>query len=322
MPPLVLKFVVTAAVILLAMLAGYICRRLAWFKEEVGESLMTFVAVFGYPAAGLLTIWGTPLRGSDIMLPIGCVAHVIVMTFLSLALAPLVTRDRAEVGLLAMTGSIGNNGFTMGAFILYLLHGEQAMGLSNIYLIMFMPVAVLLMYPIARHHASSGTKGSLLDLLRSSLLDWRAIGLPISLAAIGLSALGVPRPVQFAQWHLVDILVYTITPVAFFSIGLRFHGSKILPLWRQIVWLAVVRFPLGAAAGLALAWLIGFTPWAFEGLRWDVFTFQSFVPTAVTGVAIANMFGLKPREASVLFVSNTILYLAAVLPFVLHWFSP
>lgn len=321
MPPLVLKFVITAAVILLAMLAGYLCRRFGWLREEVGETLMTFVAVFGYPAAGLLTIWGTPLRASDAMLPLGCVAHVLVMTLLSLALARFVTRDRAEIGLLAMTGGIGNNGFTMGAFILYLLHGEQAMGLSNIYLIMFMPVAVLLMYPIAKHHAASGASGSFLDLLRSSLLDWRAIGLPVSLAAIALSAAGVPRPVQFTQWHLIDILVYTITPVAFFSIGLRFHGSKILPLWRQIAWLAVVRFPIGAAAGIAIAWLASLTPWAFENLRWNVFVFQAFVPTAVTSVAIANMFALKPREASVLFVSNTLLYLVIVLPLSLHWFT-
>ncbi len=321
MSPVVLKFSVTASAILLAMLAGYLCRRFGWLKEEIGEALMTFVAVAGYPVAGLLTIWGTPLRPADAMLPLGCVAHVLVMTFASLGLARLVARDRAEIGLLAMTGGIGNNGFTMGAFILYLLYGEQAMGLSNIYLIMFMPVAVLLMYPIARHHARSEPSGTWIDLLRSSLFDWRAIGLPVSLAAIGLSAAGVPRPDFFARWHLVDIVVYTITPVAFFSIGLRFHGSKILPLCRQIAWLTVIRFPLGAAAGIAIAWLVGLTPWAFEDLRWKVFVFQAFVPTAVTSVAIANMFDLKPREASVLFVSNTLLYLVAVLPLTLPLFA-
>lgn len=321
MPPIVLKFAFTATAILLAMLGGYVCRRFGWLREEIGETLMTFVAVIGYPVAGLLTIWGTPLRPADAMLPLGCVAHVIVLTFLSLALARLVTRDRAEIGLLAMTGGIGNNGFTMGAFILYLLYGEQAMGLSNIYLIMFMPVAVLLMYPIARHHANAEPSGTWIDLLRSSLLDWRAIGLPVSLAAIGLSAAGVPRPAFFTQWHLVDITVYTITPVAFFSIGLRFHGSKIMPLSRQIAWLAIIRFPIGAAAGIAIAWLIGLTPWPLENLRWKVFVFQAFVPTAVTSVAIANMFDLKPREASVLFVSNTLLYLVAVLPLSFFWFA-
>ncbi|MCC6356807.1 MAG: hypothetical protein IT577_23205 [Verrucomicrobiae bacterium] len=321
MPPLILKFIVTASAISIAMLAGYLCRRFGRLKEEIGETLMTLVAVLGYPAAGLLTIWGTPLKAADAMLPVGCVLHVIVLTLASLALARLVTRDRAEIGLLAITGGIGNNGFTMGAFILYLLYGEQAMGLSNIYLILFMPVAVLLMYPIARHHATAGATGSWADLLRSSLFDWRAIGLPVSLAAIALSVAGVPRPAFFTEWHLVDIVVYTITPVAFFAIGLRFHGSKILPLWRQIAWLGVIRFPIGAAAGIAIAWLIGLTPWAFEGLRWKVFVFQAFVPTAVTSVAIANMFGLKPREASVLFVSNTLLYLAIVLPLALLGFA-
>lgn len=322
MPPLVLKFVVTAAVILLAMLAGYACRRLGWLREEMGESLMTFVAVFGYPVTGLLTIWGTSLEASDAVLPLMAVAHVLVMTALGLGLAGIVTRDRAERGLLAVTAGIGNNGFTMGAFILYLIRGEEAMGLSNIYILLFMPVAVLVMYPIAQHYASERRRGSVLDLLRTSMLDWRAIGLPACLLAIGLSAAGVKRPDFVLSWHVIDALVYTVTPVAFFAIGLRFHGSKIMPLWRQIAWLTALRFILGAVAGVALAWLFGLTPWALEGLRWDVFVFQAFVPTAVTAVAIANMFDLKPREASVLFVSNTVIYLVAVLPFAMIWFGP
>lgn len=321
MPPLVFKFVVTAAVILLAMLAGYICRRAAWLREEFGETLMTFVAVFGYPVTGMLTIWGTTLRPSDVVLPIMAVAHVILMTVMALGLARLVTRDRAERGLLAVMAGIGNNGFTMGAFILFLIRGEEAMGLSNIYLLLFMPVAVLLMYPIAQHHASARREGNVIDLLRTSMLDWRAIGLPVCLVAIGLSSAGIKRPEFISQWHLIDFLVYTITPVAFFAIGLRFHGSKILPLSGQIAWLALLRFPLGAILGIGLAWLIRSTPWSLEGLRWDVFVFQAFVPTAVTGVAIANMFSLKPREASVLFVSNTIIYLIIILPFALLWFA-
>jgi len=40
--------------------------------------------------------------------------------------------------------------------------------------------------------------------------------------------------------------------------------------------------------------------------------------SAIAGAAIgASMFGLRPREASVLFVTNTLLYLLAVLPIVL-----
>ena len=314
--PVVFKFVLASLAIVLAMLGGYLCRRFQWVSEQVGERIMNFVGVVGYASVAFLSVWGTHLDAGDCLLPILGALHVVVMIFLCLALSGLITRDRPEKALFAIAGGTGNNGFTMGAFVLYLLYGEPGMGLSNIYLLLFLPVAVLVMYPLARHYAATRPSGSAWALIRSSLLDWRSIGLPIALAGIALSVLGVPRPPQVVSWHLLDLLVYTITPLAFFAIGLRLHFSKVRPMARMLAGLAVVRFGLGLLVGLALAGLSRLTPWPFTGLRWDVFVVQSFVPTAVTMVAIANMFNLRPNEASVLFVVNTVMYLVLVLPLV------
>jgi predicted permease len=310
------KFAVTAFVVILAMIGGYLCRRLKWVKESAGEAIMTVVAVYGYPGVGLLTIWGTTLNSSDALMPLLAVTHSTVMTFLSLALARYFTTERPEKGLFAVAGGLGNNGFTMGAFVLYLLYGEEGMGVANIYFILFMPVVVLLMYPIARHFATAQPQGSMASLIWHSIFDWRSIGLPVSVLGIFLSAAGVPRPSAIGAWHVVDVLVYLLTPMAFFGIGLRLHFSKVIPLWRPILGLALMRFVLAAVVGLVLAYATWLTPWAFHGLRWNVFVVEAFVPTAVTMVAIANMFGLCPREASVLFVANTVMYLVLVLPVV------
>jgi predicted permease len=305
----------------LTTVGGYLCRRLAWVSERTGERLMTLVAVFGYPVVGFFSVWGLHLKPSDAALPILAVVQVVLMTFLSLAMAPWFTEDRAERGLFAVAGGLGNNGFTMGAFVLYLLYGEDGMGLANVYFIAFIPLVVVLFYPLARHFASAQPAGSLGRLILRSLLDWRSLGLPASIVAVILSASGVPRPVQVSSWRLLDILVFTITPLAFFGIGLRLHLSKIRPLVRILAGLALVRFVLGAILGLGLAWLSQFTPWPLADLRWKIFVVEGFVPTAVTMVAVANMFGLRPREASVLFVVNTVLYLALVLPLVLWIFG-
>jgi predicted permease len=315
------KFAFTAIVVILAMTGGYLCRRLRWLQESAGEVIMTIVAVYGYPGVGFLTLWGTTLDSSDVLMPLLAVVHSTVMTFLSLALARYFTTERAERGLFAVAGGLGNNGFTMGAFVLYLLYGEEGMGVANIYFILFMPVVVLLMYPIARHYATEQPQGSMASLIWRSLIDWRSIGLPVSLLGILLSALRVPRPGAIAAWHVVDILVCLLTPLAFFGIGLRLHFSKVIPLWRPILGLAVIRFVVAAVVGLALAYATWITPWAFRGLRWNVYVVEAFVPTAVTMVAVANMFGLCPREASVLFVANTVMYLVLVLPVVLLIFS-
>lgn len=321
MSPLAVKFAATAAVMTLSMFAGYLCQRKGWIRETAGEGIMTFVAVFGYPAVGFLTIWGTPLRGQDCLLPLLAIAHTVVMTFLSFGLARGILQDKAERGLFAIAGGLGNNGFTMGAFVLYLLYGEAALGLANIYFVLFMPMVVLLMYPLARHCAAGANQVSIPRLLWQSLMDWRSLGLPLSVVAISLSVEGVPRPAWIIHWRLIDVLVYLITPLAFFGIGLRLHLSKVRPLWPVLGWLAGARFLLGTLVALGMAWAVKFTPWPFDELRWNVFVIEGFVPSAVTMVAIANMFDLRPREASVLFVGNTLMYLGLVLPVVFWWFG-
>lgn len=316
-----LKFVVTAAVVVLATALGYFARRLRWVPERAGEGLMTFVGVIGYPLVGFLSVWGTRLEASDMVLPVMGAMHGVVMVFLSLGLSGLVTADRQERGLFALAGGVGNNGFTMGAFILYLLYGEPGMGLANLYILLFVPVMVLVLYPLARHYAGAQPQGQLGALILGSLFDWRSIGLPAIAVAMGLSLLEVPRPAQILEWRLMDILVYVLTPLAFFGIGLRLHFSRIMPLWRLWLGLAVVRFGVGAAVGVGLAWLTWLTPWPLRELRWNVYVIEAFVPSAVTMVAVANMFDLHPREASVLFVVNTAMYLGLVLPVVLWLFS-
>ncbi len=321
MSDLALKFVLMSGAVTAATAGGYACRRLGYIREQAGEAIMTFVAVIGYPLVGFLSVWGTRLQPGDAVLPVMASAHAVVMLFASLALAGLFTQDRQERGLFALAGGVGNNGFTMGAFVLYLLYGEPGMGLANIYILLFVPVMVLVMYPIARHHAARQPGESVLSLVWRSAFDWRSVGLPATALAIALSAFAVPRPTWISAAHVVDILVYVVTPLAFFGIGLRLHFSRVWPLWRLLLGLALVRFGVCAAAGVGLAALTWLTPWPLRDLRWNVYVIQAFVPTSVTMVAIANMFGLHPREASVLFVVNTATYLGLVLPVVLWLFG-
>lgn len=318
MSAIALKFILSATVIVVSTVAGYVSRRLNWVSARASEWIMTVVAVVGYSSVGFLTVWGTRLQGSDAILPVWAALHALVLTALGLGVAGWFARDRAEKGLFAILAGVGNNGFTGGAFVLYLLFGEQAMGLANIYILLFMGVAVLVLYPIARHHAAENPTGSLSQLIARSLLDYRSIGLPLVVAAILLSALGVRRPAWISGWRIVDILVYLITPLAFFGIGLRLRFSKLKPLTRMILGLALMRFVVGAAVGIGLAYLTWLLPWPLRDLRWKVYVIEAFVPTAITSVAVANMFNLRPDEASALFVANTALYLALVLP-VVFW---
>lgn len=311
------KYALTSILILASGAAGYTCRRRGWLGDVAAQHIMTFVAVCGYPAVGSLSIWGMPLTTGDLLLPVLAVLHLVLMTLLGIPLARLFTQDRSETGLFAIATGTGNNGFTMGAFVLFLIYGEPGMALGNLYTVLVIPAMVVFLYPLAHHYSTAPSAGSLTRLVCRSLLDWRSIALPVVVLAILASLWRVPRPEWIGAWHIVDELVYTITPVAFFGIGLRLRLGRMLPLWRLIVGLATTRFLLGLLLAVALAASLTWTPWPLEGMRWNVFLIQGFVPTSVSMVALANMFGLRPTEASALFVSNTILYLLGVLPLLL-----
>lgn len=300
-----------------SMLAGYAGRRLGLVPEVVARWLMTGVAAFGYATISLLSIWVTPLSATDALLPAVGAAQMLLFAFAAIPVAACFTREPSQRGLLSVMSSIPNTGLTMGGFVIYLLYGAAGLGLANIYVLTFSPMVVLLAYPIARHYAGDAPRGSLGGLMVRSLLDWRSISLPISLAGVGLSVAGVPRPAFIDDWHIMDLLVYALNVAAYFSIGLRLHLGSVPELWRMIGALGAIRFGGGAVFGLAAAGLLALSPWPLESLAHNVLLIQSFVPTGVTSVAVANMFNLRPREASVLLVVNTVMYLALVLPVVL-----
>jgi len=110
----------------------------------------------------------------------------------------------------------------------------------------------------------------------------------------------------------VTVLLTTLG--GYFSIGLRLHGGRVRKLTRLIVALGVMRYVVGAGLALALAALAPWQPWS---MPWRIFLLEGVMPTAITMVAMANMFRTKPRTASALFVANTVFFLAVCLPIVL-----
>jgi hypothetical protein len=313
------RFLTTFLLMTLSLAGGYACRKLRLLGARAAGVLMTSVAVFGYPLVSLLAIWNTPLHARDIWLPVLSVVQMFLLAGAGLVLAGRLTDDRGERGLLTVTSAFGNHGLTMGGFVVFLILGEHGLGLANVYFMLFAPMVVLLAYPLARHFATEQPEASLGRLLVRSLLDWRSIGLPM--AAVGIllspSVLNVPRPPVIDRWRVVEVMMYAINVAAYFGIGLQLSMSYVPVLKKLIAGLAFTRYVVGAATGLGLVALTQCTPWPVAGEARDVVLIESFVSTAVTNVAVAGMFGLRPREASVLFVTNTLLYLAAVLPLVL-----
>jgi len=311
--PVLTKFILIISLILGGTAAGYLCRRTRILPERASQLIMTFIAVVGYPSVGFLSIWLISPRPSELLLPLLAMVQVLIMAGFGLLAGRAVTKDRSERGLFAVATAAGNWGFTMGGFVIYVLLGPEGLGRASIYTIMFTPALVLIMYPIARGFTSH-TPQPLAKLMLRSIFDYRSLGLATAIAALVLSLAGVPCPSAVLRYRLLDVLMLLFTPLAYFAIGLRLHVSRVGTMKKMLAALAVMRFGVNLLLGLGIVYLMRFSPWPLIGLGRDVFLMQSVVPTAVSMVAVANMFDLRPREGSVLFVVNSLVYLIVALP--------
>lgn len=314
-------FVRTFTVITGSLVIGYVARRSRLVRESLARWIMTFVAVVGYSIVGFFAIWGTKIAATDLWLPLFLAGGIVAMGMIALGTGRFLTDNRKSLGLFSISSAMGNHGTTMGGFIIFLLYGAEGLGLSTIYTLSFTPMMILVLYPIARYYSGKFEGRSLGMLMLRSLFDWRSIGLVSASVAIVLSVRGVPRPKAIETYHVIAIGMYTINALAYFSIGLRLRLGYVGRVLKPLAGLAVIRFVAGPAICLGLLVLTGLTPWPLEGLRRNIVLIQAIVPMGVTNVAVANMFDLHPREASVLFVVNTLTYLVVVLPVVFWLFG-
>jgi len=315
------RFVAMVSVLVAATAAGYVARRRRWVSEDAARLLMTLVAVVGYPSVGFLTVWRKDLHLADAWLPALGGTEVLLLTGAGLLIAPLLVRSRARRAVFALAAGMGNMGFTMGGFVVYVLYGESGLGLVSVLTLMWTPTIVLALYPLARHYSPREPGGGLGRLIARNLADYRAVGLPVMIVAILLSRFGPPRPAFVERLGIVDVLMFLTVAMAYFSIGLRLRAGRAWAYWRLVAALAGVRFLLAPAVGLALVGLTQLTPLPLSPLARNVFLIESLIPVAITMVAISNMFHLGARVASLLFVTNTLLYLVLVLPWVLWYFA-
>ncbi len=315
------SFVISVGTILAATAAGYAARKLRFVGERAAEILMLGVMIFGYTPIAFLSLWQLKLNLADAWVPVLACVHMVIMVVLGLGIGRLLTRDRGDIGIFGLSASVGNTGCTMGGFIVFLLYGENGLGLVGLLGISWVLALVFLMYPLARYYGEGNKKEPLLRLFIRSIFDWRSVTLPAAIIAVVLSLAGVQRPQAFSDFHIVDILVFGSIVTAYFAVGLRLSLAKLWSGKKFIFALAAARFVLALGVGIALAALTYLTAWPLKGYTLNVHIIESFVPTAVTVVAVANMFRLRPHEASVLFVTNALIYLLLVLPLVLWYYS-
>ncbi len=316
-----LRFALSLGLIFLSTFLGYFARKRNLLPEAFAGRIMTVVAVVGYPVVGFMAIWQISLEWSNIWLPILGGLQATITALLALWLAKKLFPDRAEQGIIGISCGIGNHGVTMAGFVVYLLFGDKGLGINIIYAMYTFFALVLLSYTIAQAYGENVTRKPILRMMLDNLLHWRAMGLYACLVAILLTSFNVPAPTAIKSFYLLDISIYMVIAMAYFSIGLRLHLPHISELKKAIISVLVIRHVVGLLIGAVLVGVTFLTPWPLSGLSLKVFIIQSSVSVGVLGVATANMFNIKPEEASAIFVVSSLVYLLAGIPLVMWIFG-
>ncbi len=300
------RFVVFQALIAVPFALGAVATRSLVLRDpaRTTKKLVTVNLVILEPLVAFWSTWGIELTGDLVFLPVSgvfLVAAGLVFGLLGARVLGLEGRGRATFHISA---ALANHGFTMGAFLCFLLLGERGLGLASIFLSYFMPLVFLVIFPYAR--LSSGSKAVGAGGVGDLVLNVRNMPLYAVAAAVALSASGFSRPP--AAFPL-DTLVMASIALYYLTLGLTFEVPAFISSLRANAVLAFIKFAAVPAVTLILLASVELD----RGVE-TVILVESFMPAAIYSVVASVLFDLDAALASAMFVTNTVVFLVVVLP--------
>lgn len=279
-------------------------------SAAVARAVIMINLVFLEPVIVLWATWKIPLSADLVALPLaglllvgaGFAAGVVGSRILSL--------EDADRKTFTITSSLANHGYTMGGLVCYMMLGETGLGLSSLFAFYFVPFTFIVIFSYA---AGSRDRENPLKLMRRLLFQRRNLPLAATVIGLLLNLSGVPRPevaLSITPLVIVTVLLY------YFSLGLTFEMTAVtgnIPHHLLIAFLKFILLPVATFITLEIA-----------GIQKPVSTvimIQSFMPAAVYSVITSVLFRLNTSMASAIFVINTVLFLVAVLPFLMIVFG-
>ncbi len=298
------RLVLMLSVILGSLALGYLARKVGLLPEELSPRISREAMIWLQPVLLVLLIWGLEAPGwRTALLPVMAGAIMVLMWPIGGAVARLMDVPRPQAGSMVASCMFSNLGLTYGAFICYVLLGEQGAALGMIWCMAFLPVFYTVGFIMARRYgqeASQSIRETILDTMREP--ESRNPLLGFALGGV-LYALVPERPPVTTQ--IVDVLVPLSTAVYLFAIGLSLRLTSVVTYWRECVAIGSVKFLLTPAIGLALAWLVGY--WAIDDSALLQVTFiQSATPTAIMGLILAQLFDLDEQLTNAAWLTTNV----------------
>ena len=273
------RLILMLSVILGSLALGYTARKLRLLPEALSPQITRTAMIWLQPPLLALLIWGLQAPGwQTALLPVLLAALILIMWPIGAGSARLMGLQRRQSGAFTLSFMFSNMGLTYGAFVCYILIGEQGAALGMIWCLSFTPMLYGLGFIIARRYGGEEHRSvvqTLGDMLRGPESRNPLLGFA---AGAVLYVLLPERPAVVGQ--IVDVLVPLSTAIFLFAIGLSLRLTSVITYRREAVAVGAAKFLIMPALALALAWLVGY--WAIEdhALLQVVFV-QSTAPASI-----------------------------------------
>jgi hypothetical protein len=300
------RFILFQVLIIVPFASGIAAKRLCRIADLSGftKKLIRVNLVIIEPIIALWSTWGLTLTQELIWLPLSGLFLVMSGMIFGKVFRRMLSLSEKKGATFLISSTLANHGFTMGAFLCYLLIGEQGLGLAFLFLSYFMPFVFLVIFPYAR----SQSTGKRIDLAFAFDFFLSLQNMPLFAIILSLFflALGFERPqVSFP----VDIFIIISMALYYFTLGLNFELPAFFASGKENAVLAAIKFLLVPAVTLLILKALHLNP-AIE----TVIFVQSFMPAAIYSVVSSVLFDLDAGFASNLFVWNSLIFLAGILP--------
>jgi predicted permease len=292
--------------VLVALLGGYLARRLGRFPDNASEVLNRFVIDVCLPATILRLVPALTMRWDVLLLVVTPWALLLIALLLTRLATRLFGFERATAATLFLCTALGNTSF-LGFPLCAALLGEGAVRLAAVYDQLGSFLMLCSVAPIVLARAAGARAPSAREALRSIVSFPPFLALVLAL---------VPWPAQPA-WlaEVLQQLSRALVPVAMFAVGLRLRIT--LPPQR-------LAFGLGLLLKLVILPLCALALCALSSSSRDVCAvsvLESAMPAMITAGALAMAARIAPELAAALVGWGIVLALLSVPAWaaLLHW---
>ena len=200
-----------------------------------------------------------------------------------------------------------NTGITLGAFVCYMLLGDEGLAYGILYCVYIMPTFAAVGLVAARKYGQS-TQGGWKQTIVAAATD------PVTIIPNGAILLGLL--LNHYEWVVPGLFDRSVGPLIFFlvglyslAVGMTLRFSQIGRYLRECVAMAGIKFIWSPAVGWTLATVLSVATFA-DGIPFKVILIEAAMPVGLFGLTLSRLFDLDSDLANSTWITSTL----AVIP--------